>query len=206
MSTGPIKMWRRSWTVLAVVVGAAVAGVVYATVIRPEFVPKRFGEVAAGKIYRSGRFSPGALTRLHESKGIKTVIDFGAWEPGSKEEEREQKTAEALGITRHVFRLEGDARGDPNAYVKALKIMRDPAAQPVLVHCSAGTERTGCVVMLYRHLDENVTTEAAYEEAKSFDHSPSKNPYLLETFETYEGAIRDSLRTGVPIPFTPHGQ
>jgi tyrosine-protein phosphatase SIW14 len=187
--------------VLALVGAAALGGVLYATVIRPEYVPRRFGVVAEGTIYRSGRLSPGAISRLHDDKGIRTIIDFGAWEPGSIEEQREQRTAEALGIKRHVFRLEGDSRGDPNAYVKALKLMRDPAAQPVLVHCSAGSERTGCVVMLYRHFDENATAEAAYDEAQRFDHKPSRNPYLIETFTQWKGPIRDSLRSGEPIPF-----
>ena len=172
----------------------------YAAVIRPEFTPLRFGEVVPGKIYRSGRLSPGALARLHDRHGIRTVIDFGAWEPGTPEEQREQRTAQALGITRHVFRLEGDSRGDPNAYVKALRIMRDPACQPVLVHCSAGTERTGCVVMLYRHFDEGATEEAAYGEAQRFDHDPARNPHLIETFRRWKDPIRESLRTGVPIP------
>jgi protein tyrosine/serine phosphatase len=191
---------RVRWSLIAAAV-LATSGVVYATVIRPEFVPRRFGVVAEGKIYRSGRLSPGAITRVHGEKGIRTIIDFGAWEPGSIEEQREQRTAEALGIKRHVFRLEGDSRGDPNAYVKALRIMNDPAAQPVLVHCSAGSERTGCVVMLYRNFQENVTPEAAYDEAQRFDHDPDRNPYLIETFTNWRGPIRESLRTGVPIPF-----
>lgn len=191
----------RRLTLIAAILAAS--GVVYATVIRPEIVPKRFGVVAEGKVYRSGRLTPGTLTRIHREKGIRTVIDFGAWEPGSIEEQREQRTAEALGINRHVFRLEGDSRGDPNAYVKALRIMSDPAAQPVLVHCSAGSERTGCAVMLYRTFEENATPQAAYEEAQRFDHEPSKNPYLIETFTTYREPIRESLRTGVPIPFDP---
>lgn len=196
MGTSPRKAW-----ITAAVGAIAIAGVLYATVIRPEFVPRRFGVVAEGKIYRCGRLTPGAVARVHEEKGIRTIIDFGAWEPDSIEEQREQRTAEALGIKRHVFRLEGDSRGDPNAYVKALKLMRDPAAHPVLVHCSAGSERTGCVVMLYRHFDENVTAEAAYDEAQRFDHNPAKNPHLIDTFIQWKGPIRESLRTGVPIPF-----
>jgi protein tyrosine phosphatase (PTP) superfamily phosphohydrolase (DUF442 family) len=187
------------WSV--VLTFAAAAGV-YA-VVRPEFVPRRFGVVEEGKIYRSGRLTPAAIVRLHDDKGIRTIIDFGAWEPGSVEERREQRTAEALGITRHVFRLEGDARGDPNAYVKALRIMNDPKAHPVLVHCSAGSERTGCVVMLQRHFHENYTPEQAYAEAQKFDHRPAKNPYLIETFMDWKGPIKESLSTGVPIPFTP---
>jgi protein tyrosine/serine phosphatase len=186
------------WSILAAL---ALGAGVYAAV-RPEFVPRRFGVVEEGKIYRSGRLSPAAVARLHEEKGIRTIIDFGAWEPESVEERREQRTAEALGITRHVFRLEGDSRGDPNAYVKALRIMNDPKAQPVLVHCSAGSERTGCVVMLQRHFHENYTPEQAYAEAQNYDHRPHKNPYLIETFMDWKGPIRESLRTGEPIPFT----
>ncbi len=192
-------MNRRTW-ILSALGSLALAVGAYAAVIRPEFAPRRFGEVVAGKIYRSGRLSPGALTRLHREHRFRTVVDFGAWEPGSPEELREQRTAEALGITRRVFRLEGDSRGDPNAYVQALKLMRDPNALPILVHCSAGSERTGCVVMLYRTLEEGVSAEDAYREAQRYDHEPAKNPHLMETFRTWKAPIREALRTGAPIP------
>lgn len=195
-------MTRRARILAAALVLALALGA-YAVFVRPEFAPRRFGEVVAGKVYRSGRLSPGALTRLNREHHFRTIVDFGAWEPGSPEELREQRTAQALGIDRRVFRLEGDSRGDPNAYVQALRLMRDPNAQPVLVHCSAGSERTGCAVMLYRTIDEGASVEDAYREAQRYDHDPDRNPHLMETFRAWKDPIREALRTGSPVPYPP---
>lgn len=174
------------------------AGLAYANVIHPSLVPRRFAEVASGKVYRSGRLTPGALARVVERHGIKTVIDFGADPEGTDPDRREAATAAALGIDRVVFRLEGDARGDPNAYARALAIMTDPARLPVLVHCSAGTERTGCMVILYRHLVEGVSIDDAYAESLRMGHD-ADNPHVRLMAEEFKDDVRRSWRSGEPI-------
>lgn len=168
--------------------------------VRPQFEPLRFGVVEAGKLYRSGRATPGALARTIEEYGIRTVVDFGAWEEGSVEEERERRTAEAMGVRRVVLRLEGDARGDPNMYVEALRVVSDPKNRPVLFHCSAGTERTGCAVMMYRHVYQNVGLREAYLEAQAFDHSPTRNVHLWPVAEALGGTIKKALADGARVP------
>ena len=50
-----------------------------------------------------------------------------------------------------------------------------------------------------------MTAEAAYDEAQRYDHEPSKNPHLIDTFLDWKGPIRESLRTGEPIPFVQPG-
>lgn len=184
---------------VAVVAAFAVASAGWVWV-RPEFVPLRFGVVEEGKLYRCGRATPGALARTIEEYGIRTVVDFGAWEEGSVEEERERKTAAAMGVRRVVLRLEGDARGDPNMYVEALRIVAEPKNRPVLFHCSAGTERTGCAVMMYRHVYQNVGLREAYLEAQAFDHSPTRNVHLWPVAEALGGTIRKALTDGTRVP------
>ncbi len=101
--------------------------------------------------------------------------------------------------------LSGDSTGEVNGYVEALRIMNDPERQPVLVHCGAGTERTGCVVALYRMFEEGWTMEEAYAEADDKGHSPDRNPHLRETLERYTDLIRESLESGVPITLSEDG-
>jgi protein tyrosine/serine phosphatase len=200
----------RDLVTLAVVVVLAGTGGLVAAQWR-DILPKRFGVVAEGKVYRSGELTPKAMRTIVERHKIKTIIDLGADEPGTPDDVRAQRTADALGVTRFVFRdmssgagtnglannvLIGDATGNPNAYVQALRIMTDPARQPVLVHCGAGTQRTGCVVILYRHIIEGVPTEAAFPEAARFDHDPVKNPKLTGMLERWGKPIEDALKNG----------
>lgn len=191
--------------VLAIALTVVLAIVGYRELVHPNLFPKRFGEVVPGQIYRSGKLTSAALTRVVRGHDIKTVIDLGAWVEDKPENRRanarEQHTAEALGATRHVFTLVGDATGDPNQYVDALRLMLDPANQPVLVHCGAGTERTGCVVAFYRMYAEGLDLEEALAEADAAGHDPERNPRLREVLERWSGAVLDSLETGERIPW-----
>ncbi len=195
-STSRARGVTRVRAALAIAAAAAIGVTVYATLIRPSLWPRRFGVVRDGQIYRSGRMTTAALSHVHDRYGIKTIVDLGGYHAGSADDRREAQAAEALGITRHSFRLEGDGTGDVNIYADALRIMADPASQPVLVHCSAGTERTGCAVMLYRQIYENVGLERALTEAQQFDHEPGKNPHVRAIAERWAGPIKEAVRTG----------
>ena len=161
---------------------------------------KNFGVVEAGQVYRSGRLTPDTLRKVARERNIKTVIDFGADPLGSPADLAEQQTCADLGVARQRLDLVGDATGDPNMYVRALRVMADPANQPVLVHCGAGAQRTGAAVVLYRHLVQGRTISEAYPEAFDFGHKPGKD-YALPTYlADWADEIEHSFRTGEPIP------
>ena len=90
---------------------ALVAGVAAAT--WPNVFPKRFHEVDAGKVYRSGKLTPAAFEKVVTENGIKTIVDLGAWEPGTKEDLLAQRTAEALGPSGSCSTWRGTRRGIP---------------------------------------------------------------------------------------------
>lgn len=163
------------------------------------FWPKRWGVVAEGKIYRSGEPTLRATRRVVERKGIRTIIDLGAHTPGTWEEESAAALAEELGVTRYRFGLIGDATGDPNDYVLALRIMNDPAHQPVWVHCAAGSERTGCLVALHRVINEDWEPDAAYAETHEYDHGD--NPYLKPMFDKWLPSVRTAYQQGGLIAY-----
>jgi len=51
-----------------------------------------------------------------------------------------------------------------------LKIVADPANQPVFVHCQHGADRTGCMVAAYRITVQGWTRQAAAAELKHFGY------------------------------------
>lgn len=197
------KRIRVSLAVAAVVAGA---GVLWAEGIWPNVAPKNFGVAHVDherQIYRSGELTVAATAKVVERYRIRTIVDLGTHEPGTPEERIAQKTAEALGVTRHRFDLEGDATGDPNDYVEALRILTDPAAQPVLVHCGAGAERTGCIVALYRQIEQGWDEDLAYQETKNYRHSSDRNPRLRHVMDFYGGAIIEAFNEGGQVVYEP---
>jgi len=201
MASEPVR--RRLAAAALLIAAATLAGVAWDKAVKDHLFPKRFSEVTPDQIYRSGRLTPGATRRVVEAHDIRTEVDLGGWDQGSVDERRAALTADELGITRHTLRLYGDATGDPNRYVDALRIMTDPASQPVLVHCAAGTERTGALVAFYRHIIEGVDLEQALAEADARGHDPRDNPRLRQYVERWVDEIETSYRNGAPIPW-PH--
>ncbi|MFN7021180.1 MAG: fused DSP-PTPase phosphatase/NAD kinase-like protein [Phycisphaerales bacterium] len=171
--------------------------------LRFDVFPRNFGEVEKGKVYRSAALTPAAVQKVVREHGIRTIIDLGGFDKDPIGDRNAARTAEALGIERYVFNLEGDGTGNPNAYVAALKVMNDPARQPVLVHCSAGAQRTSGAVMLYRDFVQGKPLEETYAEAQQYRHDPSRNPRLMPYLKQHEREIREAWLRGCMIEHYP---
>ena len=183
-----------------VVIIVIVVGVIYGIKkTRYQFIARNFGVVETGEIYRSGRLTPRMFRKVVDENNIRTVLDLGAYVPGSPEDVREQDLAEELGAERYRFYLDGDGTGNPNYYVQALRLMSDPEAQPILIHCAAGAQRTGVIVLLYRHIIQGQDLAQAYPESFQYKHKADEWQ-LLAYVAQWNDEIADSLRTGEPIP------
>jgi protein tyrosine/serine phosphatase len=190
---------RTGWRALVIAILLLVAGaVVWHKLIRDHVIPRNFGIVEDGAIYRSGRLTSTALRKLHNEYELRTIVDLGAYEPDSEPDVAEASLAADLGMSRVRFSLIGDGTGDPNQFIEAVRLMADPANQPVLVHCAAGAQRTSTAVILYRHLVEGVPIHEAYPESFDFKHEPD-NYHLLAYLADNIEAIRASWETGRPL-------
>lgn len=187
----------------AAIIAGAIALCVWLTIesILPNLVPKNFGVVTEGRVYRSGELTPGATRRVVREHAIRTIVDLGAHTLGTPEQAREEAVAEALGVAYHRLPLYGDGTGDPNQYARALRLMTDPDNQPVLVHCGAGAQRIGCAIALYRTVVEGHSPDDALREATDFRHDPEDNPVMHETFHAWRDDIERVYREGGLIAF-----
>ena len=153
--TGPQR--RRRWTLLALF--ALVAGGGGAWSAYQSRAAKNFAVVEPGVLVRSGRVKPDYLAELVRRHNIKTVFSFTF--AGDAEE---RAACDALGVARHFQYLAGDGVGPDEPYLRFLEIVADPANCPMLVHCSAGVQRTGGATLLFRVLRQGWSWNQAYAE------------------------------------------
>ena len=170
--------WRIAAAVVAVVV---VAAVVWKEVLEDRLIPKRWGVVEAGSIYRSGQLHPALVRSTLQENGIDVIVNLNSWRPDKPAHVAEQRAAEELGIETRRFSLKGDGTGDVENYVQAVaeidRSVRE--GKRVLVHCTAGTQRTGGAVALYRVLLQGRSPADALSEMATYGFDPEDDLALL---------------------------
>lgn len=144
------------WLLLIALGLAAVGGFAKA---RKWWTWKRFDVVEDGVLYRSGSLRAGQLEAAIKRYGIKTVFSFTF-----TNNENEQRLCDAIGVRRYFYYLPGNGVGPDDPYLRFLEVVADPRNHPILVHCSAGVQRTGGAVVLFRTLFQNWDFERAIDE------------------------------------------
>ena len=96
--------------------------------------------------------------------GVKTVINLRL---GGKSDE--QQLVEAAGMNYVYIGMKDDKRPSDAQVQEFLKIVNDPANQPVFVHCIGGRHRTGLMTAVYRIEKDGWDVAKAYDEMKKFD-------------------------------------
>jgi hypothetical protein len=179
------------------------------------FQPKRWGEIEAGLIYRSGQLHPFLVEDTLRDEGIQVVLDLAVDEPGRDDHDTENEVTKRLGIRKiDLFGLDGSGLGDPEIYVRAVQEMHKAkqSGTRMLVHCAAGTQRTGGAAALYRMFLQGWGGEEAYAEYLAYRGRPDSFK-LMKFLNEHMGAIANRLvAVGVldevpsPLPhFGPRG-
>jgi protein tyrosine/serine phosphatase len=123
--------------------------------------------------------------------GVKTTIDL----TDSDGDGNEQRLAEAAGLK--FFKIAMNTRVVPTADQIAtfLRIVNDPANQPVYVHCVGGRHRTGVMTAIYRMVQDNWTPDQASKEMKTYKFGAD---FLHPEFKKFVMAFKPSL-FGLPL-------
>jgi protein-tyrosine phosphatase len=198
------SIFRHRRIVLATVAGIAVAGGIAAWFggVRNQFLPKDFGVVEPGRLYRSGQISrrvlPGTLDRYH----IALVVDLSSPNEPNPDAVAEKSIDADAGAQHLYFPLAGNGLGNPQRYIDAIiAITRcNRLGGAALVHCQAGSERTGGVIAVYRILVEGRPKAEAYAEMEKYGFSPSRNPDLLPFLEQHLDEWRQALGASGVLP------
>ncbi len=138
-----------------------------------------FQEVIPNEAYRSGQPIGEKQWDYLDEIEIKTVIKLNEFSDDvKKDDELLQASKRGINLIQIYMQPEDwphnwnlfaqPEREDVNRAVEALA---NRGNKKVLVHCSAGKDRTGLVVATYKVTHENLCKEAAYEEMKFYGAS-----------------------------------
>jgi protein-tyrosine phosphatase len=171
-----MKPWQ-NWTLgLAVLLGILVPPIVQYRCLYDH--QKRLREVTPGKFYRAGQLTAEGMTETVHRLGIRTIINVQDEVPDPALEQSfwdrhdvsEKALCQQLGV-RYIW-LQPFTRPDhnteefPESVKELLKVLDDPTAYPVLMHCRAGLHRTGVLTAVYRMEYEGWSHAAACAELK----------------------------------------
>jgi len=96
--------------------------------------------------------------------GVKTIVNLTS----DDADPAERAMAERAGM--HYFQIPMTTHQPPTDAQQAqfLRIVNDPANQPVYVHCVGGRHRTGVMTAVYRMSEDGWTSDQAFKEMKQF--------------------------------------
>jgi protein tyrosine/serine phosphatase len=169
--------------------------VVWNNGLRDRLLPKNFGVVEPGKLYRSGQISHWQIEQALKDNGIKVIVALSGHGGKQADLDAELKASSELGIDREVFPLGGDGTGQIEQYAKAIALIDASKKQgkPVLVHCIAGAQRTGGVIATYEMLVEHKPPSEAFVQMREYGHDPTANPHLLEFLNSHMAELAQKL-------------
>lgn len=96
--------------------------------------------------------------------GVRTIIDLQTTE----ENPREAALAEAAGMRYYRIPMTQHVPPTPEQVAYFLRIVDDPAQQPVYVHCRGGRHRTGVMTAVYRMRQDGWAPARAFQEMKQY--------------------------------------
>ena len=129
--------------------------------------------VVAGQVYRSAQPSEAQLTAWTAAHGIRSVLNLrGASDADWYRMER--ATAERLNLAHADFPMRDSKVLSPDRAAALISLL-DSLPKPVLIHCKAGSDRTGLAAALY--LADTGHSEAQAEAQISFRYGHVSLPF-----------------------------
>jgi protein tyrosine/serine phosphatase len=136
-------------------------------------------------LYRGAQPGAQGFERLKQM-GIRTIVDLRG---ASHRDELSDFGFKYVHIPTNVFQIE-----DPKV-IEFLRAVRDPANQPVFVHCERGADRTGCYVAVYRMVEQGWLESDAEAELPNFHYNPFFGNIRTYLRQFNPGQARQKLAT-----------
>ena len=121
-----------------------------------------FGRVSAN-YFRGAQPNGRDYTDL-AALGVKTVIDLTS----DDAQTNEKSLTEHAGMRYFQIPMTTHQAPTPAQLAEFLKLVNDPANQPVYVHCVGGRHRTGVMTAAYRMTQDGWAADQAFKEMKQY--------------------------------------
>jgi len=159
----------------------------------PSLLGDNFRAVVPGRVYRSGQLSPENLEERVLRHGIQSIVNLRGEKENRDWYRRELEVAERHEVGfRSIDLVPERLPSQPD--VVALIDSLESLSQPILIHCSAGSDRTGFASVIARMALDG----AAFEDARSelslwYGHFPiGPASEIARFFDRYEAYRRES--------------
>lgn len=159
-----------------------------------------FYTVDSHMLYRSRQLSAERLNKYIKQYDIKTIINLRR-KKEDEESNQEQKVAEKKNVL--LFSVPMDARIiTPLSKLKQLLAIFLTAPTPMLVHCYAGSDRTGEACALYKLVQGSTVKEALTQLSLWYGHSEyvfPKKRELIKNLDTIYPNIISNMKALCPL-------
>ncbi len=191
----PQHRWLRISVLIVAVACLAPLGIDGFKDLRDRLVPKNLGVVEAGKIFRSGQLHRALVRETLTKNHVQVVIDLTHDDPENMNQQAEQAAIRDLGLEGLRFPMNGNGTGEIDQVAGAVAALTtaEHEGKPVLVHCAAGAQRTGCVVATYRLLVKGDSPSDVLTEMEQYGWRPDHDHVMLNFLNDHLPDFADRL-------------
>lgn len=150
-----------------------------------------FHEVEKSVVYRSSWLGAEKLEQAVDRLGVKSVLNLCGEQPGVAWYEGEVAVSRRRGVKFVSLALSANMALDAGQVAKLAEIVRD-APKPLLIHCRAGSDRTGLACAIYVALRGGSYQDAREQLSLFYGHFPyfgSKSVAMDVTLERFYPSV-----------------
>ena len=150
-----------------------------------------FHEVEKGVLYRSSWLGAEGLEKAIARYGVKSVLNLCGEQPGDAWYDGETKVARRHGISFRSLAFSAKNELDAKQVAELVEALRD-APKPLLIHCRAGSDRTGLACAIYVAWRGGSYRDACEQLSLYYGHFPyfgSKSVAMDVTLERFYESV-----------------
>jgi protein tyrosine phosphatase (PTP) superfamily phosphohydrolase (DUF442 family) len=150
-----------------------------------------FHEVEKGVLYRSSWLGAEGLEKAIARHGVKSVLNLCGEQPGDAWYDGETRVARLRGVVFRSLAFSAKNELEAKQLAELVEALRD-TPKPLLIHCRAGSDRTGLACAIYVASHGGSYREACEQLSLYYGHFPyfgSKSVAMDVTLERFYESV-----------------